>query len=108
MYRGKAKSFAYDDAARRIANSAIERGFDLEIPRERRLFLYLPFMHSENLDDQHRSVTLIEERLGEPAALRAAKDHQAMIKRFGRFPHRNAALAREPTAEEAKFLGLNH
>ncbi len=108
MYRGKPKSFGYDDAAKAIATSAIDRGLDMELPRERRLFLYLPFMHSENLADQYRSVALIEERLGEPAAIRAARDHLAMIERFGRFPQRNSVLEREATAEEARFMGQNH
>ncbi len=106
MYRGTAKSFAFDDAARKIAGFAIDHGYDLEVARERRLFFYLPFMHSENLDDQHRALELIESRLGEPAALRAARDHLKVIERFGRFPQRNSILAREATADEAAFLGL--
>ena len=105
LFRGKAKSFAFDDVAREIASLAIEQEFDLKIARERRLFFYLPFMHSEKLEDQRRCIHLIEERLGEPTALRAARDHLAVIERFGRFPQRNAALAREATAEEAAFLG---
>ena len=104
MFRGNARSFAYDERAREISAKAIECGFDLDIARERRLFLYLPFMHSEDLADQRRCMELIEERLGEPAALRAARDHFAVIERFGRFPQRNAILAREATAEESAFL----
>jgi uncharacterized protein (DUF924 family) len=104
MFRGQPKSFAFDDRAREIAGSAIAQGFDLLVARERRLFFYLPFMHSEDLTDQRRAMELIEERLGEPAALRAARDHFAVIERFGRFPQRNAILAREATAEESAFL----
>lgn len=104
LFRGQAEAFAYDERAREISDHAIARGFDFEIPRERRLFFYLPFMHSEDLADQRRSLALIEERLGEPAALRAARDHFAVIERFGRFPQRNAILAREATAEESAFL----
>src|SRR6266481_2704239 len=78
LFRGQAKSFAFEARARDISADAVANGFDLEVPRERRLFFYLPFMHSEDLEDQRRSLQLIEERLGEPAALRAARDHFAM------------------------------
>ena len=104
LFRDQAKAFAFDERARDISDQAIAKGFDFEVPRERRLFFYLPFMHSEDLADQHRCLRLIEERLGEPAALRAARDHCAVIERFGRFPQRNAVLAREATAEESAFL----
>jgi len=104
LFRGQPRAFAFDERAREISDRAIANGFDLDSPRERRLFFYLPFMHSEDLEDQRRSMQLIEERLGEPAALRAARDHFAVIERFGRFPQRNAILAREATAEESAFL----
>lgn len=104
MYRGQPKAFANDARARAIAEGAITKGFDLAIARERRLFFYLPFMHSEDLVDQRRSLALIEQRLGEPAAVRAARNHFAVIERFGRFPERNHILAREATAEESAFL----
>jgi len=102
MYRGQARSFAFDDRARAVARHAINHGFDLETPRERRLFFYLPFMHSENIDDQRACLDWVEHRLGEPSVLKAARDHMAMIERFGRFPQRNKILLREPTADELR------
>lgn len=101
-FRGAARMYATDPLARTVADGAIARGFDLQVPPALRLFVYLPFGHSESVADQDRSVRLAE-GLGEPSLSRA-RHHQAIVRRFGRFPHRNAILGREPTAEERAYL----
>jgi uncharacterized protein (DUF924 family) len=103
IYRGRPEAFAADGAARAVAGRALGRGFDAPLPVERRLFLYLPFEHSEDLADQQRAVALIG-GLGDPDWLHWAERHRAVIARFGRFPHRNRILGRPDTAEEAAFL----
>jgi uncharacterized protein (DUF924 family) len=103
MYRGKAESYATGDLAVTVAKAAVAQGLDQQLPRERVIFLYLPLMHSENLADQDQSVELIEKaELSEN--LRFAKHHREIVRSFGRFPHRNAALGRESTAEEINYL----
>ncbi|MGB5559286.1 MAG: DUF924 family protein [Paracoccaceae bacterium] len=106
MFRGTAKSFATDRAARAAAKSAISRGWDIRIDEPARQFFYLPLMHSENLCDQDRCVRLMLTRM--PAAgadnLLHAKAHREVIRRFGRFPFRNEALSRETTRPEAIFM----
>ncbi len=99
MFRGTAEQFATDHLARAIANAAIDRGYDDRIPVDRRMFLYMPFEHSESMADQERSLLLFT-ALGDPDALQFAKQHYEMIQRFGRFPHRNALLGRAPRADE--------
>ncbi|MGI9489982.1 MAG: DUF924 family protein [Geminicoccaceae bacterium] len=103
IYRGTPKAFATDTKATALSERAIERGFDRELDLERRKFLYLPFMHSEALADQERSVA-ISEALNDENALHWANDHADIIRRFGRFPHRNAVLGRKSTPEEEAFL----
>lgn len=102
MFRDEAQAFATDPLARAIADGAIARSYDEEIDREPRQFLYMPFMHSEDLADQDRAVALFE-KLGLEDNLKFAKLHRDLIARFGRFPHRNAALGREtlPSEKEA-------
>jgi uncharacterized protein (DUF924 family) len=102
MFRGDRRAFATDKLARRIAGSAIDRGLDTRLPVERRLFLYLPFEHSEDLADQDRSVRLIG-ALGRADWADFAVKHRDVIARFGRFPHRNRVLGRESTVEEKAF-----
>jgi len=99
MFRGTARAFATDAVARRLARDAIEQGYDLAMRPEERVFLYLPFEHSEDRADQQRSVDLIS-KLGREDWTAYAGAHQALIDRFGRFPHRNAALGRTSTPEE--------
>ena len=99
MFRDSAESFATDQLALAIARAAIDRGFDEQVPAERRAFFYLPFEHSEELDDQQRSMLLFT-ALGDPELLRFARLHHDIIERFGRFPHRNAMLGRTPRADE--------
>ena len=102
-FRGTPRMYATDEQARIIADLAVWRGYDLEVPPALKLFVYLPFGHSESLVDQDRSVQLVAERLGEPSLSRA-KHHQEIVRRFGRFPHRNAILDRESTDEELSYL----
>jgi uncharacterized protein (DUF924 family) len=103
MFRGTARAFATDPLALAIAGAAIERALEAGLDKDQRLFLYLPFQHSESLADQDRSVELFRE-LGDDEWLRYAVDHRDVIRRFGRFPHRNDALARASTPEELAFL----
>lgn len=102
MFRGDARAFATDLLAREVASRAILNGFDVAIP-DMRTFFYLPFMHSEALADQERSLAFYRVH-GEAKSLKYAELHADIIRRFGRFPHRNAALGRAATAEEQAFL----
>ena len=102
-WRGTPRAFACDALARRVAAAAIAAGHDRHLPPERRLFLYLPFEHSEELADQERCCALMAE-LGDASWLDYAQRHRAIVARFGRFPHRNAILGRVSTPEEAAFL----
>ena len=86
-----------------VADRAIERGYDKAVEPDLRRFFYLPFMHSEDLADQERSVAL-NEALGEEDSIKWAGHHRDVVARFGRFPHRNAILGRQSTAEEKAFL----
>lgn len=103
MFRGEKLAFATDAQARKVADAAIERGFDMEIVDPLRQFFYVPFMHSENLSDQERGVRLAAERMPDEQ-LRHAKAHRAVIARFGRFPWRNEVVGRYSSDEEAAFL----
>lgn len=103
IYRGQAQSFATEAKAREIAGRAIEKGWDIKLSDEQRSFLYMPFMHSESLEDQDRSVMLYE-AAGMQDNLKFAKHHRELIRRFGRFPHRNAILGRESTSAELAYL----
>lgn len=103
MFRGTARAFATDGHAREIACYALARGFDRRVPKLLRGFFYLPFMHSEDVGDQELCVALYEE-LKDPLGLEYAEVHLDIIRRFGRFPHRNAALGRETTMAEEQFL----
>jgi uncharacterized protein (DUF924 family) len=102
MFRGDPRSFATDPLARDIAAAAVDRGYDAKLPVERRVFLYMPFEHSEELADQHRSVALFE-ALGDEFYTDFARKHRDVIVRFGRFPHRNEVLGRASTDEETAF-----
>lgn len=102
MFRGDPRSFATDSLARDIAAAAVDRGFDARLTEERRIFLYLPFEHSEELADQDRSVALFE-AIGNDFYTDFARKHRDVIARFGRFPHRNEVLGRPSTEEEIAF-----
>ncbi len=102
-FRGTAEAFATDHIALAIARHAVELGLDAGLSNDQRLFLYLPFEHSENRDDQRESVRLIG-GLGDQRLLQFALDHQDIIERFGRFPHRNKALGRADRAGEPEAV----
>ena len=102
MSRGHADQFSTDALALAIAREAVARGFDEQVAPARRLFFYLPFEHSEELEDQRQSLLLFT-RLGDPRYLDFARKHHDVIARFGRFPHRNAMLGRRSTPEEQAF-----
>jgi len=99
MFRGDAEQFATDHLALAVARKAVDSGFDEELEPQERGFLYMPFQHSENLDDQNRSLLLFT-RLGDDDQLGFARKHHDVIARFGRFPHRNLMLGRAPRADE--------
>jgi len=103
MFRASARAFAADPLAREITTHAIARGFDLAVAVGERSFFYLPFEHSEALADQERGVAL-NRASGDADALKWAELHADIIRRFGRFPHRNRSLGRATTAEEQAFL----
>ncbi|HEC18870.1 MAG TPA: DUF924 domain-containing protein [Gammaproteobacteria bacterium] len=103
IWRGQAAGFAGEAPARRIASAAIDAGFDQALSPEQKAFLYLPFMHSEDLADQQRSVSLFT-KADLTDNLRWARHHRDIVARFGRFPHRNVILGRESTAEELAWL----
>ena len=104
IHRRTPAAFATDALAMEIARNALDRDFDADMGVEQRQFLYMPFMHSEVLADQERCVDLFKS-LGNAEGTRYAEEHRDIVARFGRFPHRNRALARETSAEEAEFLG---
>jgi len=99
MFRGHADQFATDHLALAVAKEAISNGLDEELQKDERKFLYMPFQHSENLDDQNRSLLLFSE-IGDDEQIDYAKKHRDIIERFGRFPHRNAVLGRAPRPDE--------
>lgn len=103
MFRADARAFATDPLARAITAGAIVRGFDSQVPKGLRGFFYLPFEHSEDLADQERCIAL-NKAIGDAENLKWAEIHAGIIRRFGRFPHRNAALGRTTTPEEQAFL----
>ena len=103
MFRGTARAFSTDPKALSIADATVVRGLDQALTDIERAFVYLPFEHSENLEDQDRSVALYE-ALGDAESLDYAEQHRVIIQRFGRFPHRNALLGRDSTPEETAFL----
>ena len=105
MFRGDERAFATDLLARAAAYKAIERRWDLSVPRPERQFFYLPLMHSENLGDQDICIRLMTERLeADGSNLLHARVHREIVRRFGRFPYRNEALRRMTLASEQAFL----
>ncbi len=99
MFRGDAEQFATDELALGIAQAAVERKLDEQLQPIERNFLYMPFEHSEKLENQNRAV-LLQSETGNEQFIEAAKKHRDVIARFGRFPHRNAILGRAPRADE--------
>lgn len=107
MFRGQAKSFSTESKAIEVSLQAIASGFDKAIVGERLAFLYMPLMHSENLQHQSLSVQVFETAGLEDNA-RFARHHRQIIEEFGRFPHRNAILGRVSTSAEVDYLNSEH
>lgn len=103
MFRNSARSYAADPLALAVTQRAIANGFDQKIAMPERTFFYLPFEHSEELADQERAVALMR-ATGDADSLKWAELHADIIRRFGRFPHRNVVLGRTTTPEEQAFL----
>jgi uncharacterized protein (DUF924 family) len=103
MFRDDPKAYSSDALALEVAHRAIARGVDRRVEPELLEFLYVPFMHSEHLPDQLRCVELFRPA-GRPENLKYAEDHADIVRRFGRFPHRNRVLGRVTTPEEQAFL----
>ncbi|HEY7642401.1 MAG TPA: DUF924 family protein [Steroidobacteraceae bacterium] len=106
MFRGSPRSFASDELALSIAQHAIARGFDQQLDRQQRWFLYMPFQHSEDREVQARSIELFTQ-LNDPENLGYAQRHKEIIDRFGRFPHRNEVLGRESSPQELQFIATH-
>lgn len=102
MFRGEARAFSSDSRALAAATHLVDRGFERVLSQVERTFVCLPFEHAEDLAVQRRSLELF--RVLDPDSLDWARRHHEIIERFGRFPHRNAALGRESTPEEIEFL----
>jgi uncharacterized protein (DUF924 family) len=106
MFRGSPRAFATDPLALAISQHAIACGLDQQLTRQQRWFLYMPFQHSEDRAVQARSIELFTQ-LNDPENLGYARQHQEVIDRFGRFPHRNEVLGRESTAAEREFVATH-
>ena len=103
IYRDKPESFSADRRALELSREAVELGEDLNLEKQKRHFLYMPYMHSESLRDHDEAVQLFT-ALGDEQTLKFEHAHRDIIVRFGRYPHRNKILDRESTAEEIEFL----
>lgn len=107
-YRGTAGMFSQDQEALRLAKSAIEQGWDVQFPTQKRMFFYMPLMHAEDMADQDFGVKKFSELAAEDSSKTQFIDymnrHRAIIERFGRYPHRNKILNRNSTPEEEEFL----
>jgi uncharacterized protein (DUF924 family) len=103
LFRGSPQTFAQDARALEVARESLDAGFDKEVEPELRMFFYMPFMHSEAIADQQRCVSLFHSLSG-GEALKHAHEHEQIIRRFGRFPHRNAVLGRHTSTAEQSFL----
>lgn len=107
MFRGDARMYAADEQALMAARHAVEHAYDRELSPTERLFVYLPFEHSEDLEDQRYAVELfrgLSAETGSEDLLVYSLRHMEIVERFGRFPHRNEILGRRTTPEEAEFL----
>lgn len=104
MFRGSPEAFATDARALSAARRAVLAELDLQVAVPERQFFYMPFMHSEKLADQDSSIALFRERMPDPGSLRHAIAHHEVIRRFKRFPYRNAALGRVTRPAERRFL----
>ena len=107
LFRGDPRAFAYDRLACAITRGTLAKGWDRHLSRYERHFLYMPLMHSEHLADQRLALSLFA-RLGDASTLGFCRDHARMIERFGRFPHRNAVLARKSTHAEKRAVAAGN
>jgi len=110
MFRGQASRYDFDLKARGLAERSLDRGDAATLSPLRRCFLYMPFQHSEDLNDQARAVALFEGLASTPLYrqfVASAREHREIIRRFGRFPNRNEVLGRQTTAAEAEFLAAS-
>lgn len=103
MFRNQAKSFSTEKVVLKISKSAIQMKFDKELNNEELSFLYMPFMHSENINDQNMSVKLYKQTKL-PESIKFAEHHRDIVNTYGRFPHRNKILSRESTKQELAYL----
>jgi len=103
MFRGLPLTYSTEAHARKIARAAIDKGFDRVLSDEQKCFIYMPFMHSEDMIDQNRSIELFDQP-GLEQSFRFANHHRDIVQRFGRFPHRNEILGRQSTQEEIAYL----
>ncbi|MEZ5871237.1 MAG: DUF924 family protein [Nitratireductor sp.] len=103
MFRNDPRAFAQDELACEIASAALAAGYDREVAPDLGTFFFMPFMHSERIAEQERCVRLFH-AANEPESLKYAKTHRDVVRRFGRFPHRNPALGRHTTDAERAFL----
>lgn len=103
MFRGQPQSFETEALSREIAAQAVNQGFDAELSIEQKAFLYMPYMHSENMADQEQSLILFNQD-GLESNYRFAQHHYEIVKQFDRFPHRNKILGRENTEAEIDYL----
>ena len=103
MFRQSAETYATDTKALDLAKYAVANGMDHTLAQQQRYFLYMPFMHSEDRATQAESLRLFTQ-INDKEGMKWARHHKDIVDRFGRFPHRNAILGREPTAEEIEFV----
>ncbi len=103
MYRGEKESFAAEAMSRDVAFLAITKGFDKKLAEQKKKFVYMPYMHSEDIKDQEMAIELFS-KAGFTENLKYARHHHDIVDQFGRFPHRNKILGRLNTAEEEKYL----
>ena len=104
LFRDHPNAFRADAMALGLARHAVARGFDLELVEAERRWLYMPFMHAEDLAAQKEGLGYFSQRLNDPETLRFAEEHYDIIRRFGRFPHRNPVLGREMSPQEQSYL----
>jgi uncharacterized protein (DUF924 family) len=107
IFRDTPRAFAGDEQALAMASSAVDAGFDRALDHFERWFLYMPFEHAEDVGAQERSLALfgaLAAESGDPGQVQWAEKHAVIVRRFGRFPHRNSILGRTSTAEEVAFL----
>ncbi len=103
MFREDARQYSTEAHARQIARAAIDSGLDMELSDNQTSFIYLPFMHSESIEDQDYAVSLYE-KAGLSSNLEYARHHRSVVMRFNRFPHRNEVLGRKSSEEEVEYL----